>query len=172
MAIVFLGSSRGAARCRLRRWRRPSTTRRGRDRAPVPVRDRRPCSCRPAPAPPSRCPFLPSPVRSFFLHLLAFFLFAIGRVGTRVFKNKKKVDCIFIDFASGQIFFYSIYLKMSPLFCVCLCAVRLKRGIRTVGAKNLKKKSKKCGIVNNGRPLFGPTRSVARQPARTRSNPR
>ena len=31
----------------------------------------------------------------------------------------------------------SIYLKMSPLFCVC--PVRLKRGIRTVRAKNLKK---------------------------------
>ena len=31
----------------------------------------------------------------------------------------------------------SIYLKMSPLFCTC--PVRLKRGIRTVRAKNLKK---------------------------------
>ena len=28
---------------------------------------------------------------------------------------------------------------MSPLLCVCVCALRLKRGSRTVGAKNLKK---------------------------------
>ena len=28
---------------------------------------------------------------------------------------------------------------MSPLLCVCVCALRLKRGSRTVGAKNVKK---------------------------------
>jgi len=32
-----------------------------------------------------------------------------------------------------------IYIKMSPLFCMWVCVVRLKRGIRTVGAKKLKK---------------------------------
>ena len=37
----------------------------------------------------------------------------------------------------------SMYLKMEPLFCLCVCAVHLERGIRTVGAKNVKKTYKK-----------------------------
>ncbi len=42
--------------------------------------------------------------------------------------------------------------------------LRLIRGIRTVGAKNLKKKIEKCAITDHRRPPFGPTRSPARQP--------
>jgi len=59
---------------------------------------------------------------------------------------------------------------MSSLFYMWVCAVRLNRGIRTVGAKNLKKISKKCGIVNSGRPLFRPTRSGARHPKPVHQN--
>ena len=67
----------------------------------------------------------------------------------------------------------SIYLKMSPLFCVC--PVRLKRGIRTVRAKNLKKNIQKMRIRRSSMTAFctNPIESTAtRQPAQTRSNPR
>ncbi len=56
----------------------------------------------------------------------------------------------------------SMYLKMEPLFCLCVCAVHLERGIRTVGAKNVKKKRTKNGMANHRQPLLGPTRSATR----------
>ena len=76
------------------------------------------------------------------------------------------------DREHGNPFKPSIYLKMSPLFFVC--PVRLKRGICTVRAKNLKKISKTCAFADHRGPLFGLTRSGARQhgnplqPVRTR----
>ena len=62
----------------------------------------------------------------------------------------------------------SIYLKMSPLFCVC--PVRLKRGIRTVRAKNLKKYPKHAhSSIIDDRFSHQPDREHG-NPA-TRSNP-
>ena len=66
----------------------------------------------------------------------------------------------------------SLLLCVFVCVCVCVWSLRLKRGSRTVGATNLRKYLKKSAFVNHERPLFGPTRSGARQPAETRSNPR
>ena len=60
----------------------------------------------------------------------------------------------------------------STFLCVCVCHAHLKRGSRTIGAKNMKKYPENAVFLNHGRPLFWPTRSGARQPAQTRSNPR
>ena len=77
-----------------------------------------------------------------------------------------------IYISKNQFTFLCVCVSVS----VCLCAVRLKRGIRTVEAKNMKKISKKCAFADHWRPLFGPTRTAAREhgnplrPVQTRHN--
>ena len=64
-------------------------------------------------------------------------------------------------------------LKMSPLFCVC--HAHLKRGIRTVRAKNLKEISKNAhSPIVDGRFSDQPDREHGNplKPAQTRWNPR
>ena len=67
------------------------------------------------------------------------------------------------------IYLCSLYLKISPLFCV---SHAFEKGNPYGESHTFEKICRTCGIVNNGRPLFGSTRSGAQQPAQTRSNPR
>ena len=62
--------------------------------------------------------------------------------------------------------FFSIHLKISSLFCLCVCPVSLKMRIRNVGANNVNI-IQKCIITDHRRLYFEQTRSNPIEPAMT-----
>ena len=91
----------------------------------------------------------------------------------KIHENSISVQVQSVIFISIFFYLYHIHWKISSLFCVSFCAVHLKREIHAVRLKKWKiyRKSTESRIIDVP-PPFGPVRSRARQPAKTRSNPR